>query len=127
MVPESDLKIERIRGSGPGGQHKNKTASCVRITHLPTGIVVKVDGRNQHKNLRDAKKELEARLKSAKDAGQAKVRKTRRDQAIKDETVIRTYKFKEGIVKDHRSGKTASLKEVLGRGRIELLRPDSPP
>jgi len=121
MVPEAELKIERIRGSGPGGQHKNKTASCVRITHLPTGIVVKVDGRNQHKNLRDAKKELEARLKAASAGVKAADRKARRDAAIKDETVVRTYRYKDGTVKDHRSGKTASLKRVM-QGHIELLR-----
>ena len=126
-MSDDELKIERIRGSGPGGQHRNKVASCVRITHLPTGIQVSIDGRNQHKNLRDAKKELEARLKAASADAKASARKARRDEAIKDTTVIRTYKFKEGIVKDHRSGKTASLKEVLGRGRIELLRPNSPP
>jgi protein subunit release factor A len=82
---------------------------------------VTIDGRNQHQNLRQAKKELAVRIAEKARKAQATHKKARRDAAIKDETVIRTYKYKEGVVKDHRSGKTASLKEVM-RGRIELLR-----
>jgi peptide chain release factor 1 len=120
-MKDSDLKIERITGSGPGGQHRNKTASCIRITHLPTGIQVTIDGRNQHQNLRKAKKELADRIAEKAQNEQQSRKKARRDTAIKDETVIRTYRYKDGTVKDHRSGKTASLKEVM-RGKIELLR-----
>jgi protein subunit release factor A len=79
------------------------------------------DGRNQHSNLRKAKKELAARIAEKAQKEQATHKKARRDAAIKDETVIRTYRYKDGTVKDHRSGKTAPLKEVM-RGRIELLR-----
>jgi peptide chain release factor 1 len=107
----SELKIERITGQGPGGQHRNKTASCVRVTHLPTGIQVTIDGRSQHANLRQAKKILAQRIVQAKAARVAAERKARRDKAIKDGPVIRTYDYK--VVKDHRTGKTASLKEVL--------------
>jgi protein subunit release factor A len=82
---------------------------------------VTIDGRNQHQNLRRAKKELAVRIAEKAQKAQATHKKARRDAAIKDETVIRTYRYKEGVVKDHRSGKTASLKEVM-QGRIELLR-----
>lgn len=122
MIPDSEIKVERIRGQGPGGQHKNKTASCVRLTHLPTGIQVTIDGRNQHQNLRKAKRELESRLAEAAESKKAAGKKARRDEAIKNETTIRTYDFKKGVVKDHRSKKTASLKEVMGKGRLDLLR-----
>jgi peptide chain release factor 1 len=120
-MEDSELKVERITGSGPGGQHRNKTASCIRLTHLPSGVQVTIDGRNQHQNLRLAKKELAARIKEKAQKAQATHKKARRDQAIKDTRVVRTYKYKEGVVKDHRSGKTASLKEVM-KGHIELLR-----
>ena len=120
-MKDSEIKIERITGSGPGGQHRNKTASCIRLTHEPTGIQVTIDGRNQHANLRKARKLLKQRLAEAKAAAVAKQRKARRDAAIKDGPVIRTYDYKRKIVKDHRTGKVASLKEVLA-GHLEGLR-----
>jgi peptide chain release factor 1 len=123
-ISDSDIKIERITGQGPGGQHRNKTASCVRLTHIPTGTQVTIDGRNQHANLRKARKELESRVAELIAAEQADARKARRDEAIKDQTTLRTYNFKQGVVHDHRTGKTASLKEVLGKGRIDLLHGD---
>lgn len=120
-MKDTDLEIERITGSGPGGQHRNKTASCIRLTHKPTGIQVTIDGRNQHANLRKAKKLMVQRLAEAKDSARAKDRKARRDAAIKDSPVIRTYDYKRKVVKDHRSGKVAPLKDVLA-GYLEGLR-----
>lgn len=120
-MKDSELQIERITGSGPGGQHRNKTASCIRLTHLPTGLQVTIDGRNQHANLRKAKKLLARRLIEAKAEDAAEQRKARRDRAIKDSPVIRTYDYKRKVVKDHRTGKVASLKEVLA-GHLENLR-----
>jgi len=120
-MKNDEIKIERITGSGPGGQHRNKTASCVRVTHLATGIQVTIDGRNQHHNLRQAKKLLAKRLVEAKEATAAEERKARRDHAIKNGAVIRTYDYKRKIVKDHRSGKTAPLKDVLN-GYLDDLR-----
>jgi len=122
MIPQSELRVERIRGSGPGGQHKNKVCSCVRLTHIPTGIKVTIDGRHQHKNLKFAIKELERRLAEAKASKKAAVKKARRDKVIHDTTTIRTYDFKSGQVKDHRTKKTAPLKEVLGKGKLDLLK-----
>jgi peptide chain release factor 1 len=121
VIPKNELKIERIRGKGPGGQNKNKVCSCVRITHLPTGLVVRKDGRDQAKNLAMAITELEKRLAEQVQSKKAAATKARRDVAIHDHTTIRTYDYKSGVVRDHRTGKTASIKNVVGKGRIDLL------
>lgn len=122
MIPKADLKIERIRGTGPGGQRKNKVATCVRLTHIPTGVVVTADCRTQPESMRKALKDMETRLAEAEAGEKAAKKKARRDRAIKNQVTIRTYDFQHGTVKDHRSGKVASLKQVLGKGKIELLR-----
>lgn len=111
-----------MRGQGPGGQHKNKTDSACRITHLPTGISAYADTRNQHHSYRKAMKELESRIRQAKLDRQAKEKKARRDHAIHNTERIRTYDFSRGVVTDHRTGKTASLKNILEKGRLDLLR-----
>lgn len=123
MIPKKDLKIERIRGKGPGGQNVNKVNSCVRITHIPTGTVVRINGRDQGKNLKLAMVEIEKRLAAAKDAVKATEKKAKRDKAIKDLTTIRTYDFKRGVVTDHRTGKTSSIKDVLTKGRFDAIAP----
>lgn len=110
-----------MRGTGPGGQHRNKTESCVRATHIPTGISVVVDERSQHTSKRKALKELERRLIEQGREKKAAARKARRDERIHDKSYIRTYDFKSGLVRDHRSGKTASVKDVLIKGRLDLL------
>ncbi len=121
MIPKSEIKIETMRGTGPGGQRKNKVETCVRATHIPTGVTVTVDTRSQAASMKMALKELEARLIEAKKQEKAKAKKARRDHAVHNETTVRTYKFREGIVIDHRTGKTASLKDVLIKGKIDLL------
>ena len=73
-ITSKDIKIEFTKGKGPGGQHRNKTESAVRVTHIPTGI-----------------------------------------------SVIRTYDFSRGVVKDHRTKKTASIKNILIKGRLDLI------
>jgi peptide chain release factor 1 len=121
-LKKTDLKIEYMRGQGPGGQHKNKTDSAVRVTHIPTGIHVTIDGRNQHHNKRAALKELDERLIEYSNKEKAKQKKKQRDQKIKDKKTIRTYNFHTGIVTDHRTGKSASIKNVLKKGKLSLLR-----
>lgn len=122
MLNDAELKIERIRGTGPGGQRKNKVATCIRLTHIPTGIVVVADHRTQTESMRHARKDMERKLAEAKAGLKASEKKARRDKAIHDTTTIRTYDFKAGTVKDHRTKKVASLKDVLGKGKIDLLR-----
>jgi peptide chain release factor 1 len=117
-----DISFEYTKGKGPGGQHRNKTCSAVRATHIPTGITAYVDGRDQHKNKRAAIKELEKRVKQAKHDARAAEKKAHRDHAIHNTETIRTYDFSRGEVKDHRTGKRASLKNILDKGKIDLLR-----
>lgn len=124
MINKKDIKIETMRGTGAGGQHKNKTDSCVRITHIPTGISVTIDGRKQGQNKKKALKILEDKLNLAKEEKKAEEKKQKRDKLIKDKKYIRTYDYKKQIVKDHRTGKTAPLKKVLEEGMFDLLHPD---
>jgi len=122
MLNKKDLIIETTKGQGPGGQHKNKTDSTVKITHIPTGIVVVVNGRKQGQNKKKALKEIENRLAELNQEEKAKKKKERRDHAIKNEERIRTYDYSRGLVTDHRTGKTATIKDVVGKGKLDLLR-----
>lgn len=119
----SELRERFTRGRGPGGQHKNKTDSCVVLTHVPSGITVTVDGRDQHANRRAARAELEQRVRArARAAQQAQLRDARRAQAGSGERgdKIRTYREQDGRVTDHRSGRHAPLSAVL-RGELAAL------
>ena len=124
IFKKSDLKVETMRGTGKGGQHRNKTDSAVRITHIPTGLSAYADERSQHHSRKLAMKELEKRVKQVGIDKKAKHKKADRDYKIHNTPIIRTYDFKAGIVKDHRSKKRASIKEVMNKGRVDLVQPD---
>lgn len=119
-----DVKIEFTKGKGPGGQHKNKTESAVRVTHVPTGTTVFIDGRNQHSNKKKALAELQKRLKEHEEDKLAIQRKERRNKKITQTKRVRTYDCCRNVVKDHRTGKKASIKEILEKGNLDLFYED---
>jgi len=127
-VDQNDLRIDTYRSSGAGGQHVNTTDSAIRITHLPTGIVVECqDERSQHKNKARAMALLSARLldaeRSRQAASQAADRKLQVGSGDRSER-IRTYNFPQGRITDHRIGLTLyDLDNILDGGLEALISP----
>jgi peptide chain release factor 1 len=127
-VNEADLRVDTYRSSGAGGQHVNKTDSAVRITHLPTGIVVTSSEKSQHQNRARAMKVLKARLydmqREALDTARASARKSQVGSGDRSER-IRTYNFPQGRVTDHRINLTLyNLTKVMeGEALDEIIGP----
>jgi len=125
-INPADLRIDTFRASGAGGQHINKTDSAVRITHLPTGLVVECqDDRSQHKNKAQAMSVLAARLKDrelqAQHAAEASARKSLIGTGDRSDR-IRTYNFPQGRVTDHRINLTLYKIDAMMDGDLtELL------
>ena len=124
-INPAELRIDTFRASGAGGQHVNKTDSAVRITHLPTGVVVECqDERSQHKNRSRALALLKAKLRAAeqekRDAAQARERKLQVGSGDRSER-IRTYNFPQGRVTDHRINLTLYQIDAIMDGRLEDL------
>jgi peptide chain release factor 1 len=124
-VNESDLRIDTYRASGAGGQHINKTDSAVRITHLPTGVVVAMqEERSQHKNRAKAMKILRARLYEAQRSSLAADRSADRKSQVgtgdRSER-IRTYNFPQGRVSDHRINLTLHKIDRIMLGELDEI------
>ncbi len=124
----ADLRIDTFRASGAGGQHVNKTDSAIRITHIPTGIVVECqDERSQHKNRSRAMSLLKAKLLSAeqekRDQAEAQSRKLQVGSGDRSER-IRTYNFPQGRVTDHRINLTLyKLANVMNGDLDDVIQP----
>jgi peptide chain release factor 1 len=124
-INPADLRIDTYRASGAGGQHINKTDSAVRVTHLPTGIVVECqDDRSQHKNKDRALKVLAARIKDKQSheqqAKEAATRKSLIGSGDRSER-IRTYNFPQGRLTDHRINLTLYRLDAIMDGDLDEL------
>jgi peptide chain release factor 1 len=127
-INPADLRVDTYRASGAGGQHVNKTDSAVRLTHLPTGIVVECqDERSQHKNKARAMSLLQARLLDAEVSAQATEQAQQRKLLVGSgdrSERIRTYNYPQGRVTDHRINLTLyKLDEVLEGGLNQVIDP----
>tara|TARA_E500000178_G_C16684895_1_gene601017 strand:+ start:25 stop:495 length:471 start_codon:yes stop_codon:yes gene_type:complete len=124
-INKSDLRVDTFRASGSGGQHVNKTDSAIRLTHLPSGIVVECqDERSQHKNRAKAMAVLQARLSSSIREAQAKDEADHRRSLVgtgdRSER-IRTYNFPQGRVTDHRINLTLYKLSEIVEGALDDL------
>lgn len=127
-INKADLRVDTFRASGAGGQHVNKTDSAIRLTHIPTGVVVECqDERSQHKNRAKAMSLLASRLSMAQEekaaAEQASARKSLVGSGDRSER-IRTYNFPQGRVTDHRINLTLyKLDEVMQGALGDVIQP----
>lgn len=125
QLKEQDIKIQTQRGSGPGGQHRNKTDSAVRMTHIPTGLQVFIDGRDQHQNKTKARQILESRVYEH----YLEIEKAKHNQHKKSQMAdggrtgkIRTYNFKNSTVTNHITGNSNTrIKEIM-KGNLDLIK-----
>ena len=127
-IDKSDLRIDTYRASGAGGQHVNKTDSAIRITHIPSGIVVECqDERSQHKNRSKAMSWLQAKLNDAAISAQRQAEATQRRNLVgtgdRSER-IRTYNFPQGRLTDHRINLTLyKLSEIVEGSLDDVIQP----
>jgi peptide chain release factor 1 len=124
-IRKEDLRVDTFRSSGAGGQHVNTTDSAVRLTHIPTGVVVECqDERSQHKNRARAMSLLQARLLSAQQESQKATQASERRSLVGSgdrSERIRTYNFPQGRITDHRINLTLyRLDDVVG-GALDAL------
>lgn len=114
-LKESDIEVFTTKDSGPGGQHRNKTESCVVMRHRPTGIEAKASAKSQHQNRRTARAVLEARVRAVEEGrvatSRAMDRRLQVGSGMRGDKV-RTYRVQDEIVTDHRSGRKTRLARV---------------
>jgi len=124
-INKADLKVDTFRASGAGGQHVNKTDSAIRITHIPTGVVVECqDQRSQHKNRAQAMSVLQARLQQAEDEKRRSEEESSRRNLVASgdrSERIRTYNFPQGRMSDHRINLTLYRLGEIMEGNLHLV------
>jgi peptide chain release factor 1 len=126
QIRDEDIEMEAIRSSGPGGQHVNKTSSAVRLTHVPTGLVVLCqDERSQHKNRAKAMRMLRSRLfdqmQREQQTKRAQLRRSLVGSGDRSER-IRTYNFPQNRCTDHRLGENFNLEEIIVGNLDKLIK-----
>ena len=124
VLKEKDIEIQVTKGSGPGGQNKNKVSTAIRMIHRPTKISVFIDGRSQYQNKVRARQILEQRVSEKFAESHTQARNEERHGQLSNRSrsgKVRTYNFKKCRVVDHRRGtKTTRIAEVMN-GRFDLL------
>ena len=121
VVHSKEFKITYTRGTGPGGQHKNKVETCVVITHVPTGMKEKCeDTRSRDRNEKLAMERLVKRIAEKEEREKLEKQNDFRKEQIKDKKTKRTYNYPRNEVVDHETGKRANLKKVMD-GNLDLL------
>jgi peptide chain release factor 1 len=119
---KDEFEIQYSRGSGPGGQHRNKVETCVVIIHIPTGLREKCeDTRSKIKNKEIAMERLVARIETLAKNKKLEKQNELRKKIMEDKKAIRTYNYPRNEVVDNRTGKRANLKKVLD-GDLDLLK-----
>lgn len=123
-LKESDIEVFTTKDSGPGGQHRNKTESCVVMRHRPTGIEAKASAKSQHQNRKTARAMLEARVRALAESQASALlahhRKAQVGSGMRADK-IRTYREQDDLVIDHRTGAKVRLSKVRA-GDLESLR-----
>lgn len=122
-IPQYELKMEFVRGSGPGGQHRNKTETGVRITHIPTGITAYSNTRSQYSNRKNAMAVLMARLNEVRKLKNNTDINERRKEQIRDMgrgVRVRTYNFIQDRTSDERVGKQFRTSDIM-KGKLDLI------
>jgi peptide chain release factor 1 len=117
---DKDLHIQVTRGSGPGGQHKNKVETCVIITHMPTGLKERCqDTRSRHQNTEIAKQRLAKKIIDTHNKEQQEIKNKKRIELIQNQKVIRTYNYQRNEVYDNRTKSKHNLKKFM-KGEIDI-------
>jgi peptide chain release factor 1 len=123
VLRDADIDVMTTKDSGPGGQHRNKVESCVIMRHIPTGLQAKASSKHQHKNRRDARLMLEAKVATYYNdlvkVKQDSDRKSQVGSGMRGDK-IRTYRCQDNIVTDHVTGNKVRLTEIMA-GKLDLL------
>lgn len=126
QIKDTELKFDAYRGSGNGGQHRNTTDSAIRLTHIPTGIVVYCENeRSQHQNKALAREILESKLQEIQRQKELKIQNNNRHKQVgmgdRAES-RRTYNYIRGEVVDNRTNKTCALKEIINKANLMAIK-----